>query len=467
MSRQITRRHFLKTAGVAASATLVGESLIGNSAAQAASSYVRRDIGLLVTNDPIITSYRAAVKAMKALPATDPRSWTYQAAIHGTTTTPVQTAWKTCEHGTYFFWSWHRMYLYWFERIVRKLSNDSCWALPYWNWSAASERQLPAAFRDTASELYTSNRNSAMNSGAGSLPASYVDYSSSFAMVSFTSASSSIEGTPHGAVHVGVGGWMGSVPTAGQDPIFYLHHCNIDRLWNLWLAQGGGRSDPTGDSTWTGKKFTFFDENGNSVQMTGCEVLRAAQQLNYVYEGEPTQVNQYCLPKIKLPPFIFVRKELLRFPIPPIVLESKPVSFPMELKPLRQQLTALADSKTDTVMLALDAVEADRQPGVVWEVYVGLPANTAADTKSPHYVGNIALFGAGVRSDAHHEFKPARFDFPINRAIALAFKGGQETVPVTLAPSGILVDGKPSQPKVASRVRIGSVSLVVESQKRQ
>lgn len=466
MSRQITRRHFLKTAGAAASATLVGESLIGSTAAQAASSYVRRDIGLLATNDPIITSYRAAVKAMKALPATDPRSWTYQAAIHGTTTTPVQTAWKTCEHGTYYFWSWHRMYLYWFERIIRKLSNDSCWALPYWNWSAASERQLPAAFRDTASEIYTSNRNSAMNSGAGSLPASYVDYSSSFAAVSFASASSSLEGTPHGAVHVGVGGWMGSVPTAGQDPIFYLHHCNIDRLWNLWLAQGGGRSDPTGDSTWTGKKFTFFDENGSSVQMTGCEVLRAAQQLNYVYEGEPTQVNQYCL-KIKLPPFVIVRKELIHFPIPPIVLESKPVSFPMELKPLRQQLTAFADSKTDTILLAFDAVETDRQPGVVWEVYVGLPANTAADTKSPHYVGNIALFGAGVRSDAHHEFKPARFDFPINRAIAPALKGGQETVPVTLVPSGILVDGKPSRPKVESKVRIGRVSLVVETQKRQ
>jgi len=30
--------------------------------------------------------------------------------------------------------------------------------------------------------------------------------------------------------------------------------------------------------------------------MTGCEILRAAQQLHYVYEGEPPQVNDYCLP---------------------------------------------------------------------------------------------------------------------------------------------------------------------------
>ena len=34
--------------------------------------------------------------------------------------------------------------------------------------------------------------------------------------------------------------------------------------------------------------------------MTGCDVLRAAQQLRYVYEGEPAQVDEYCL-KFKPP----------------------------------------------------------------------------------------------------------------------------------------------------------------------
>ena len=28
--------------------------------------------------------------------------------------------------------------------------------------------------------------------------------------------------------------------------------------------------------------------------MNGCDVLRAALQLSYAYEGEPPQVNQYC-----------------------------------------------------------------------------------------------------------------------------------------------------------------------------
>ena len=52
---------------------------------------------------------------------------------------------------------------------------------------------------------------------------------------------------PHGAVHSLVGndydefgqlvdtGWMGSFFTAGLDPLFWLHHANIDRLWEVWL----------------------------------------------------------------------------------------------------------------------------------------------------------------------------------------------------------------------------------------
>jgi tyrosinase len=37
----------------------------------------------------------------------------------------------------------------------------------------------------------------------------------------------------HGNVHVMVGGPknMGFIPDAAQDPIFWMHHCNIDRLW--------------------------------------------------------------------------------------------------------------------------------------------------------------------------------------------------------------------------------------------
>jgi len=467
MKINFTRRRFLTTAGAAASVAIFGPSLLDGGRVSAA-SLVRRDVGGMVASDPILVSYRKAIKAMKLLPLSNPLSWEYQAAIHGTWTTPELTAWNTCEHSTLYFWSWHRMYLYWFERIIRKMSGDSSWALPYWNWTSASQRKLPAPFRASGSELYTSHRNAAFNDGTGSLPASDVTYSAAFAFTGFTSANSSIQGTPHGDIHIDIGGWMHDVETAGKDPIFYLHHSNIDRLWNLWLAQGGGRTDPLGDTTWKNRPSTFFDENGKQVTMTACEVLRSAEQLNYSYEGEPTEVRPFCL-RIFRPNFVFQVIELIHWPGPPIELGPDRVSFPLEIKQLRQRLAKIAESTTETLLLKFDGVEAERQPGVVWEVYVGLPANVAPDPEGPYYVGNLSLFGSGIRSgDGHgHKYKPAQFSYAINKVMRNSLRANQDNPSVTFVPHGILINGKPSRPKVESPVRIGRVSLAVETQKRQ
>ncbi|OSS50031.1 hypothetical protein B5807_05269 [Epicoccum nigrum] len=45
-----------------------------------------------------------------------------------------------------------------------------------------------------------------------------------------------LEGNPHGAIHSAVGGDM-SPATSPNDPIFFLHHGQIDRLWTLWQQQ--------------------------------------------------------------------------------------------------------------------------------------------------------------------------------------------------------------------------------------
>lgn len=38
----------------------------------------------------------------------------------------------------------------------------------------------------------------------------------------------------HNRIHAWVGGTMAGVPIAPIDPLFFLHHCNIDRLWAEW-----------------------------------------------------------------------------------------------------------------------------------------------------------------------------------------------------------------------------------------
>ena len=44
---------------------------------------------------------------------------------------------------------------------------------------------------------------------------------------------SSLERGPHAAGHIAVGGTMGS-SSSPADPIFWMHHANIDRLWSIW-----------------------------------------------------------------------------------------------------------------------------------------------------------------------------------------------------------------------------------------
>jgi len=280
----------------------------------------RRSIFALDPNGPEITSLRRGVQVMQSRPASDPTSWIFQANIHGTYDQPADPTWNQCQHGSFFFFSWHRMYLYYFERILRAASGDPNLALPYWNYTddankpEPDRRQLPLAFRqpaDSSNPLFVSERDPAINNGEFLDPAD-VDYSRAFAFTNFDAPVGSgaasfggptrlnhstsnddfgaLESTPHNVLHGDIGGNRGLMRDpnrSARDPIFYLHHANIDRLWKRWLAQAGGRQNPTGDQVWMNTTFTFFDENGRQVLISGKDILDTVGQLNYCYDDEP------------------------------------------------------------------------------------------------------------------------------------------------------------------------------------
>jgi len=47
-----------------------------------------------------------------------------------------------------------------------------------------------------------------------------------------------------GGISGGVGGDMGVVATAAYDPIFWSHHCMIDRIWYIWQLKNGINNMP-------------------------------------------------------------------------------------------------------------------------------------------------------------------------------------------------------------------------------
>jgi tyrosinase len=479
MSNPFTRRQFLVTSA-AASAVVLGRPFFNIDSAYAA-SFVRRDIGGIAETDQIIVSYRKAIKAMQALPATNPLSWTYQAAIHGISPgNGNMTAWNTCQHGyicpsspdppasgSPFFLAWHRMYLYWFERIIRQMSGDPDWALPYWNWSCSSQRVLPPMFRDpvNAPELFVPDPNrgqgGGVNNGSFALDNAIVAYSAAFLDSAFYSCPPGgfdydLQLAPHNNVHNALGGWMGSPQTAAQDPIFFLHHANIDRLWNLWLAQGGNRGDPVTDSNWTSQTFTFFDETGNQVQQTPCDVLRTSGQLGYTYEGECPEVNQYC-GNGQAGGWVIVTIDVLELSLLPFSISS--TNFTTSIGVLPPQFWQ-AIERGENVNLQLNNMEALHPPGVSWEVYVGLPPGAQPSTDSPFYVGLISLFATGILDQqSHHGAQAAFSSFVINRAVLASPTGGP--LPLTFVVHPILIYGKATKPEVQSPVTVGGVSLAI------
>jgi tyrosinase len=451
MDDNFTRRRFLTTLGATAGVTLAGKSLFNMDKVFATSGpFTRLNIANLTISSQTIQSYIAGIQAMQALGPTDQRSWSYQAAIHGTTMTNLMPDWDTCSHHAFelnFFWAWHRMYLYWFERIVRSFSGDPTFALPYWDWQ--NNPYLPSMFQNPPgnSTLYTSNRNFSINNGSQSVDPSGTltpGVNNTFAQPIFEYTS--IDGAdqliqiPHDQVHGMIGGGMGSTLTAALDPVFFVHHANVDRLWDLWLANNALNSDPTSDTVWGATVFNFFDENANAVSMTPCDVLRAAQQLNYVYENDPTQVDQYCGNTqlcsssytvlvdscIQKPPFYLKQGGYYGY-----------YEFPISYQ-LGQQIYGYLKNPYNTIYLSHYGITTPTQPGVYWDVYIGLPLGAKPTHESPYYVGGFAMYGGGIADQPPDGNDPAEFSLPVNTAILAALeklkKGGNITV--TFFPNG-------------------------------
>jgi hypothetical protein len=370
------------------------------------------------------------------------------------------------------------MELCFFERILRKASGMPSLGLPYWNYSEASDpnaRFLPAAFRTPANAsnpLFNSVRNANLNNGTAQLAASAVSLASAIpGPVPFYTFSSNVYGTPHSAIHGGIGGWMGSVPTAAQDPIFWLHHCNIDRLWNRWLAAGGGRANPpASDTVWHNTKFTFFDEFGEQVQMTGAELLnpnvcgcRSCYDDETVFTIWPILTERLRLVEIQIG---YYKK--------PLVLDARRLRFEIELNDKARAAfeRSLRTAKPEEEMqfkLNFEGLKVERPIDFFYEVYLNLPDNTQDPNYTMEsYAGNLAFFGAEQTHAKHGEKTELKFNVNISGAVKrLRALQQQRTLSVTLVPSALESrDGKRLPVRSDARITVDQVILSVEEPDR-
>jgi len=216
MSAHLSRRSFVRTTAAVGAGIGLAPFLGLIEGCDLSHRPVRRSLATLAPDDPIILTYREAVAAMKALPATDGRSWQRQAQIH----------FDHCPHGNWFFLPWHRAYLFYFEQICRELTGEPDFALPYWDWTA--DPHVPAAFwGDASNPLFQPGRSATPTSTADpSLVGRPVidDILDEPDFLLFGSGAAAgqrdfsvygrLEGTPHNYVHGFVGGIYGQLPVA-------------------------------------------------------------------------------------------------------------------------------------------------------------------------------------------------------------------------------------------------------------
>jgi hypothetical protein len=194
--------------------------------------------------------------------------------------------------------------------------------------------------------------------------------------------------------------------------------------------------------------------------MTGCQVLRAAKQLSYVYEEEPPQVEQFC--PLIWDPGIFDIKVLERFP-KPFWLTRQPLTFPLygdgiDSKALGARLAELARTPGQNAVLRLKGVEAKMQPGASWQVYVG-PPGLSPDPRSPYFVGVVGMFAGGLpRPDHYHS---GEFVYPIDRAVAASSDPSRLQV-LFVPTSGIEVQGRELPAEVRADVSVAEVDIIVD-----
>ncbi|KAL6659429.1 hypothetical protein ACP70R_003469 [Stipagrostis hirtigluma subsp. patula] len=317
-------------------------------------------------SDKEVASYRKALARMRAAPDSDPSSFKQQAAIHEAYCDghyrfdPTEKNRPFDVHFSWIFAPWHRMYIYFYERMVNHYMDEGeTFALPYWSWDAAAGMALPAMFRDPTvagggggeNPLHNPNRNPAnvnalvdldylsrgayrkLNKGdrvsLASVPLDMPDSElykdtidrnlrtmyhqmirtgkgtqcflgdkfcteASFGTneintrsrrrqgpngtkIEKKGSSGSLERMAHTSVHVWLGdpavkvdghdgqkhggADMGFLGTAANDPAFYSHHSNVDRMWHLWNTELGGRNYD--DPEWLDTSFVFYDFAGD------------------------------------------------------------------------------------------------------------------------------------------------------------------------------------------------------------
>ncbi len=459
----VSRRNVLK--GFAAMPIALGMTPL----ARATDLMVRYDIAS-PQGQQMLAIYADAVRQMQALGPDNPLSWMWQWYTHfvdgtttksaeitrifGSTVTPQSSlateTWNTCQshsgQNSNNFLPWHRLFVYYFERIVRQVCGHPEFTLPYWDYTStdpAKRGVVPEAFRlpddPVFGSLYRPERGTLANSGqpiqlnqTGD-PMNIDDamrcttYSTVDAVQGLCRA---IDSGIHGKIHVltGTSKGMGAVPYAGRDPLFFVHHANIDRMWASWNKNGGKNPTlGTTDTAWADKAFVFCDANGARVSRKLSSAF-SALSMGYSYDvfiPKPPAPTTTTTTAAAGTMTMMASSTSSTSPGTKAEHVAKaPTSAEMGAIPVHVTLQPLAGTRQTPVLgldpnqpgkhtyLVLKDLHTWSQPEVLYHVYL-TPAGGQAKLSQQSYVGAINFFDAEFHDHGNAAMDMGKMDTAI------------------------------------------------------
>lgn len=445
--------------------TVVGLSLAIESQAFA-EDYIRKNASTPEAQADV-EALNTALAMMRKMGCTDPRSWYYQGAIHAlpqevkdnqlcpqytSYEKDLLTAWDNCTHpqpqlegsGSLHFLLWHRLYIAYFEKIVRKLSGKADFALPYWSYTDPDYRVMPALLRDKSSSLYEAARLPSLNNGIaiGQAPGEdtekideALDVTDLLETRVFSTFSNTINAVPHGFMHdyiggsydgysvynpiyqkVTEGGLMSLVPSAGFDPVFWMHHSEIDRIWDSWNHSQYGRKAPEAVLLASPWPYTFFDGDGKEHKYTVAQAYDAAYNVDYSYDSlipvSGTSVKKSLAEKALVQP---KESTLKKYPVWTKSVSAVTDSSELTIKPAfltkENNKRLLVESKPAAVVMQID-VSFDKEPK---DFYLVSIKNKAGQLDK---AGTMTFFGVSHHSGQGNMKMHTSFEFDVSDELA-------------------------------------------------
>jgi polyphenol oxidase len=439
-----------------------------------------------LVDEDYVAKYAEAISLMKSLPEDDPRNFYQQANVHcaycnGAYEQVGFPKLKIDVHSCWFFFPWHRYYLYFYERILGKLINDPTFALPFWNWDSPSGMQMPYIFTDPKSPLYDQFRDQNhqpptlldLDYGAGDPNPTNANqlYSSNLRvmykqMVSGAAkptlffgkpyragedtspGAGTIETSPHNNIHRWTGDPnqennedLGNFYSAARDPIFFCHHSNVDRMWTIWKTIPGGTRRDISDPDWLNSEFLFYNENAELVR---CKVRDCLdnRRLRYTYQNvEIPWLQSKPIPRRLGKKAAETKTALTPITAFPLVLDKTIVTVVSRPKKSRSR----KEKEEEDEVLVIEGIEYDKGKFVKFDVFIN------DDVEMPSKPENTEFAGSFVNvSHKHAEKSKTRLILGITELLEDLEADGDDSIVVALVPRSNTV----SDPVVISGVKI-------------